>query len=144
MTEKEFVSRWIAKLASEGIKNFPADFINSLAYKDLKLPVKPLLIGKELFGTYEIITVDGKSVFHAEDYLQAKFIIYSNRNTSSVIHLPVSNDEIKLAVSDYESYLDKIIKNIEADYQKYFPDLKENDPGSVIMEIFRIMNLVRV
>jgi hypothetical protein len=143
MSKKEFIGKWTSKLAG-GVKIFPGDFINPLHYSEIKLPGKPLLIGEELFGRHEILTTEGKPVFHTDDYLQAKFIIYANRNNPLIVHIPSSIAETKAAVSEYESYLDIIIKEIETDYKLNFPDKKSNTSDAVVTEIFRIMNFVRV
>jgi hypothetical protein len=50
MSEKKFINKWTSKLASDGIKSFPVDFINLKNYFEINLPGKPLLIGEELFG----------------------------------------------------------------------------------------------
>ncbi len=142
MSEKEFVSSSASKLASNGIKNFPRDFTELKEHTELKLPGKTLLIGKEFFGKYEIHTADGNSVLHAESYLQAKYILYANRITPQIIHLPVDDTELKMGVQKYESYLDQIIKDIEADYKKSFPEQKNSK--FVVNEIFTLLNLVRV
>jgi len=55
MTEKEFISSRVSRLASDGIKIFPSDFIVIKDYKELRLPGKTLLIGEEFFGKYEIL-----------------------------------------------------------------------------------------
>lgn len=144
MSEKEFIKKWTSKLTSDGIKNFPSDFTNPKNYKEIKLPGKQLLIGEELFGTYEILTTDSKSVFHAESYQQAEFIIYSNRNTPEIILIPENINELKDAVQRYEAYLDEIIKQIELDYQLMFSANKVSNSGLIVAEIFKIMNLVRM
>ncbi len=142
MSEKEFITSSASKLASDGIKNFPRDFIELKEHTELKLPGKTLLIGEEFFGKYEIHTAEGNSVFHAENYQQAKYILYTNRETPHLIHLPVNDTELKAGVQKYELYLDNIIKNIEADYKKSFPDQKNSK--LVANEIFKLLNLVRV
>lgn len=142
MNEKEFISSWVLNLTSEGIKNFPADFISINNYTELKLPGKTLLIGEEFFGKYEIITADGNSVLHANSYLQTKFIIYSNRNKPGVILIPLDESELKGAIQIYESYLDSIIKSIEKTYNGSFYEAKNSK--FVVNEIFRQLNLVRL
>ncbi|HSP87152.1 MAG TPA: hypothetical protein VLN45_03410 [Ignavibacteriaceae bacterium] len=142
MNGKEFISSWVSKLASANIKNFPADFISLTNFTELKLPGKTLLIGEEFFGKYEIITPDGNSVLHTENYLQAKFILYANRNTPELILIPKDESKIKNAVQKYESYIDSIIKEIEIDYKKTLPE--EKNSKTVVNEIFRQLNLVRV
>ncbi len=142
MNEKEFINSWTSNLASDGIKNFPTDFISFKNYKELKLPGKTLLIGKEFFGKHEIITTSGKSIFHSDNYLQAKFILYANRNTPEMIHIPSEETELKNSIQLYEAYLDSLIKHIENGYKKNLPEEKKSK--SVVNEIFRQLNLVRV
>lgn len=140
MSEKEFINSYVFKY-SGSIKNFPSDFISEKNFlKELKLPGKTLLIGKEFFGKYEIITPDGNPVLHAESYIHAKFILYSNRNNPQLIFIP-PDDEMKQAVKLYEQYLDTIIKEIETDCKKHFPE--EKNSNVVANEIFRQLNLVR-
>ena len=142
MSEKEFINSIASKLASNVIKNFPYDFIELKEYTELKLPGKTLLIGEEFFGNYEIHAADGNSILHAENYLQAKYILYANRKTPHIIHLPVNENKLKEGVQKYESYLDGIIKHIEADYKKSFADQKNSK--FVVNEVFKLLNLVRV
>ena len=142
MDEKEFIISSASRLASKGIKNFPGDFIILKEYTELKLPGKTLLIGEEFFGKYEIHTADGTSVLQAENYLRAKYILYANKQTPHLIHLPVKDDEIKVSIQKYESYLDNLIKDIEAEYKKFFPEQKNSK--FIVNEIFKLLNLVRV
>lgn len=142
MDQKEFISSIISKLISDGIKNFPADFIKGDNHKELELPGKTLLIGEEFFGKYEIITSDGKSVLHAENYLLAKFIIYSNRNTPRLILVPSDENEVKRSILIYENYLDSLIRNVESDYRRFLPE--EKNSNLIVNEIFRQLNLVRL
>jgi len=142
MSEKEFISGWTARLSSEGIKSFPFDFTKFDEHKELRLPGKTLVLGEEFFGNYEILTVDGISVFHAESYNQAKFILYSNRNRPEIMHIPAAENDLKSAVSEYEEYLDSIIRKIESDYKDSLPD--EKNSNEVVNEIFRVMNLLRL
>ena len=143
INEKVFVSSWVSKFFSAGIKIFPLDFISlNNNCVELKLPGKTLLIGKEFFGGFEIITPDGNSVLHAENYLQAKFIIYSNRNSPRLILVPTVESELKKALQLYENYLDSIIREVETDYKKNFRE--EKNSKSVVNEIFKQLNLVRI
>jgi hypothetical protein len=142
MSEKEFITSNASKLASNGIKNFPRDFIELKEHKELILPAATLLIGEEFFGKYEIHTAEGNSVIHTENYLQAKYILYANRETPQIIHLPTNETVLKAVVQKYESYLDNIIKDIETDYKKSFPGLKNSK--LVVNEVFKLLNLVRV
>ena len=142
MSEKEFILGWTARLSSEGIKSFPYDFITFNEHKEVRLPGKTLVLGEEFFGNYEIITVEGVSVLHAESNDQAKFILYANRNRPEIMHVPLKESDLKFSVSAYEKYLDSIIRRIESDYRENFPDEKNFD--AVMNEIFRVMNLTRL
>ncbi|RPI74104.1 MAG: hypothetical protein EHM47_04490 [Ignavibacteriales bacterium] len=141
MSEKEFISSWISRLTSEGIKNFPRDFIAANNFEKINLPGKTLLIGEKFFDRYEIITPDGASVIHVNNYTAAKFILYANRNKPDSILMP-DEIEIQKAVHSYEPYIDSIIKRIEKDYKKVFPDDKNSK--MIVNEIFRQLNIVRV
>ena len=142
MSEKEFINSCASKFVSKGIKNFPRDFIEPKDYTELKLPGKTLLIGEEFFGKYEMHTADGNSILHADNYSQAKYILYANRTTPGLLNLPVNDNELKTGLRKYESYLDSIIKVIETDYKKSFPDQKNS--RFVVNEVFKLLNLVRV
>ena len=141
MTEKEFISGWINKIGKTGIKDFPDDFIINFITEEIELPGKTLVLGQEFFGSHEILTIDGTPFLQLSSFDKAKYLIYSNRLKPKFIHIPTKNSEIKLAVSDYENYLDNFLKEINADYNIKFPDGK----NSVVSanEIFRILNLTR-
>jgi len=142
MCEKEFISGWTARLSYEGIKSFPYDFIKFNEHKEIRLPGKTLILGEEFFGNYEIITVDGVSVLHAESNDQAKFILYANRNRPEIMHIPLKESDLKSSISEYEEYLDSIIRRIETDYKENFPE--EKNFNAVMNDIFRVMNLTRL
>ncbi len=141
MSEKEFISSWKLKLESGNLKNFPGNFVNAESFKELRLPAKTLVMGEEFFGTFEILTVDGNPVHQASTYAQAKYILYANRNKPEVIPIPADEDAVKKANSNYETYLDSLIKDIEKDYKKNFP--AEKNSKSITNEIFRLLNLTR-
>ena len=142
MSEKEFISGWTARLSSEGIKSFPYDFVTFNERKEIRLPGKTLILGEEFFGNYEILTVDGISVLHAGSNDEAKFILYANRNKPEIMHIPSKGSDLKSSISEYEGYLDSIIRRVESDYKKNFPDEKNFD--GVMNEIFRVLNLTRL
>lgn len=141
MTEKEFADGWINKLNDKGLKKFPQDFFSSNEYRQINLPGKGLILGKEFFGNFEILTADGSPVLQAGTFNQAKYIIYSSRSKPESIKIPLDENEIKEANSAYESYLDSMIKMIEKDYKNNFAEGKNS--RSVVNEIFRKLNLTR-
>jgi hypothetical protein len=141
LTEKEFISKWTASLSENGIKAFPEDFKDNKSSEEIKLPGKTLVIGEEFFGNYEVLTIDGTAVLHAENQYKAKYIVYSSRKKNTSIKIPVKSEDIKIAVAKYENYLDSIIKEIEADYKKSFPGEKRNN--DLTNEIFRVLSLNR-
>ena len=141
MTEKDFIISWINKLSTDGIKIFPKDFCHFSNFNELKIPSKRLVLGKEFFGKYEILSAEGDVVFQAENINQAKFIIYANRLKPDSIIIPLNEDEIKIANTKYESYLDFLLKQIENDYKKFFDNGKNY--YAVANEIFKKLNLIR-
>ena len=58
MNEKEFISSWVSKLASDRIKNFPADFISiNNNCIEIRLPSKTLLIGEDMKSNILWLTI---------------------------------------------------------------------------------------
>lgn len=141
MKEKEFISKWTSSLSENGIKKFPEDFLVGEDIEEIFLPDKTLIIGKEFFGRYEVLTVDGTAILQAESLYKAKYIAYSSRTKTGSVKIPLNDDHIKTTVIQYESYLDSIIKEIESDYKKNFPGEKRS--SALINETFRILNLNR-
>lgn len=109
MDEKNFISLWIKTLNDESIKNFPIDFFAVCNCKNYNLPGKALLIGKEFFGEYELISAEGLEVFWVDSYERAKFFIYANRSKPKTLSVPIENSFIKDMTTKYEKYLDSII-----------------------------------
>lgn len=141
MTEKKFIADWVIKLTDEALKEFPDDFLKTEKLKIISLPCKALVIGQEFFGSYEILSVDGQSVCQASSYDEAKYILYSNRNKTSTVKIPVDPNNIKEALTLYNEYLDAIIKHVEADYKKTLPGMKNSN--YIVNEIFKRLNLTR-
>lgn len=141
MNEKDFIKKWIDQLKVEGLKKFPADFISISVSKEIEVPKQTLLIGEEFFGAFEVITISGEQVYQANNYFEAKFIVYASRARSGNIFIPTDSKDIQYSVKDYEQYLDKILQRIENDFNKTFP--KSKNFSSVSSEIFNTLNLVR-
>lgn len=141
MNEKEFISKWTGSLSRSGIKKFPGDFAPEGEFENISLPGKPLVIGEEFFGNFEVLTTDGAAVLQADSQSRAKYIVYSSRDKITSLAVPGNPGEIKKAVSAYEAYLDSIIKEIESDYRKVFPGEKRG--AALVNEIFRVLNLNR-
>ncbi len=141
MNEKKFITDWVIKLSAEGLKEFPVDFLKTDEAKTINLPEKTLVVGQEFFGSYEILTTDGKSVHQASDYNEAKYFIYANRTKPKEILLPSKKEKVLETITFYQEYLDTLIRHIEADYKKNFPGMKNS--CYVVNEIFRHLNLVR-
>ncbi len=141
MTEKKFIADWIIKLNEEGLKEFPGAFLKTDELKEIVLPGKTLVIGKEFFGSYEILSTDGESVYQAASLDEAKYIVYSSRDKSSLIKIPADGKYTREALSLYNEYLDAIIKHIETDYKKIFP--REKKSNYIVNEIFKRLNLTR-
>jgi hypothetical protein len=140
LTEKEFISLCIKEIREEGIKSFPSDFISddNNSYV-LHTGGKTLLIGNEMFGSYEIITTDGSPVLVTDNYDTAKYVIYSSRERTEKINIPADSADVHESVLEYEEHLKSIVQKISSRYKKEFP--AGNTP-EIINEIFRKLNLV--
>ena len=141
MNEKYFVDNWISKVQTAGIKQFPHHFIDETQIDIISIPAKTLVIGHEFFGSYEIITTDGESVYHASNHAEAKFIVYSSKERNGKAYLPKDKSIIKNLVDTYNKYLDDLLGQIKKDYRKMFPEGK--NVQAVSNEIFQKLNLIR-
>lgn len=141
LSEKEFVNKWTKFLSEEGIKKFPDKFADLNDYVLIELPKQTLMLGKEFFGAYEILTTSGESVYQASDLNEAKFIIYAGRNRSGRVNLPLSKNETGLSIKKYEAYIDSILLKVQKDFKQEFPN--NQNFSSVSNDIFKILNLTR-
>ncbi|MBE0551071.1 MAG: hypothetical protein IH619_01650 [Ignavibacterium sp.] len=141
MSEEFFIESWLSKIQSSGIRQFPLDFIDESQLINISIPVKTLVIGQEFFGAYEIITTDGESVYHASNYDEAKFIVYSSKERNGKSYLPKDRSMTKTLVDSYNNYLDDLLTQIKNDYKKNFKDGK--NVNAVSNEIFKKLNLIR-
>lgn len=142
MIEKEFITAQIAKLKSSGLKIFPEDFCDLSDTKELNLPERNLVLGKDFFGSFEITTTKGESVLNIEDQLEAKFIVYSSKKRAKQIKIPKDPKLITESVKKYESYLDELLTKIRNDYRK--ENLGFKNIGIISGEIFKKLNLTRL
>lgn len=142
MNEKDFITSWVLLLKEEKLKPFPADFTIDAQYENVSFNKKRILIGKEFFGEYELIDIEGKEVLRVDSYAKAKYFVYANRNHHKVISIPTSSDAVKQMTAAYEKQLDSILKRIMIDYIKKFPGMKNS--AEVINRIFDHLNLIRL
>jgi len=141
LNEELFIENWISKVQSSGIRQFPLHFIDESQLDIVSIPIKTLVIGQEFFGAYEIITTDGESVYHANNYDEAKFIVYSSKERNGKSYLPKDRSMTKTLVDSYNNYLDALLAQIKNDYKKNFKDGK--NVNGVSNEIFKKLNLIR-
>jgi len=141
LNQELFIENWISNVQSSGIRKFPYHFIDDSQLDIVSIPIKTLVIGQEFFGAYEIITTDGESVYHADNYDEAKFIVYSSKERNGKAYIPKDKSMIKTLVDSYNKYLDDLLAQIKNDYKKNFPDGKNIHPVS--NEIFQKLNLIR-
>ena len=123
------------------MRTFPHDFLSNCETEEMMLPQKPLIIGNEFFGYYEILTTDGSSVMQVESHEKAKYLVYASRYNSGKILIPKSGKEIKTVIKNYHNYLEEIISQIKSDYNKNFPTSKNSNEA--VNEIFRILNIIK-
>ncbi len=142
MSEKDFIFSKSKELSLEGIKNFPVDFINSNQFTEIEVPEKVLLLGKDFFGSFEVISATGDFSISFYDEFEARYVVYASRNRKSKIKMPLEKVNVRKAVEDYEKYLDKLLQEIKNDYLRKFSGGKNFT--LVSNEIFKKLNLIRL
>ena len=101
-------------LIQEGIKTFPADFLNKKLKpqecSDVPVPDVTLRLGGYFFGQQEVAG-EGFS-YQARSLPVAKYIIYARKPAEYIVSLP--NDEIVVtkAVANYENYLKELFQKL--------------------------------
>lgn len=140
MNEKEYIAKWKDRIGNELLKSFPNDFIEGSEVDPIELPGKSLMLS-ELFNSYEIIDSDGNTYFTTDDYFKAKYILYSTRLRPKQIEILRDSNKIKSAVKGYEKHLDSLLKEMEQNYKKEFPDAVSFLKVSNV--IFNSLNLQR-
>ncbi|WKZ69065.1 MAG: hypothetical protein QY331_13980 [Melioribacteraceae bacterium] len=140
MKEKEFAKEWVTNNKGK-INSFPDDFLSSGKTEKIILPQKVLVLGSELFGTYEILDEHGNEELKVDDIYKAKFILYSNRTKPKYINCPIDVNEIKSVVKSYEKYLDELLEQIKKEFKSTFPDSKSFP--EISNYIFNSLNLKR-
>jgi len=141
MDQKIFISESIKKIQDTGLKRFPEEFLNSFETESISVPPKSLFIGGELFGIFEVTTIEGDVIHTTDSYEKAKYIVYASRWKPAIIKIPKSEVEILAVLREYNNYLDSIMKGIATDFKYYFDDPKSLN--ETINQIFKILNLTR-
>ena len=142
MTEKEFIQKWAQKIYDENTVVFPFEKADESAYtEEIHLPQKNLMIGGSFFDNYEIITPLGETVYQAEDYDQAKFIVYASRTRPESISIPLNKEKLKDIITSYEQQIDNLFKAILKDFKRELP--QGIDGTDTANSIFRLANIVR-
>jgi hypothetical protein len=141
MTQKKFTDRWIKRIKEDKLQKFPDSYIKSFDCFEIAFPQKTLLLGSELFGSYEILDINKTVVYTAHSLTEAKYILYANRWLPAKLAIP--NDEIDLqnTVKEYEKHLDSIIRECEKDFKFDFPD--SDRFSEVSRTIFSSLNIRR-
>jgi len=142
VTEKEFTAETVEHYLGKGINVIPADFVETTFVEVLDIPKKTLILGEELFGSFEIITTDGSQVLLTDDLMKGKFIVYASCNANGLIEIPQDKKMIEDAVEKYENYIDFILIEIQKDFETGFPGSENN--LDVVNEIFKKLNLIRI
>jgi len=142
LTSKEFIKNKLKELSGRGVKNFPDNFLFPCEVNEITLPPESLIIGNELFGNYEVITIKGHPFCHTDTLLKAKYIVYAGKQKDRKIKIPVNERDIEAAIKNYEKYLDTMLRETEKDYRKLFPENK--DVNNIVNEVFRLLNLNRL
>ncbi|MGE5497474.1 MAG: hypothetical protein ACM3Q2_05360 [Syntrophothermus sp.] len=141
MTEKDFVASWIEKLQGGLLPQFPGDYIDGIACSEMALPGKNILLGEELFGSYELIDSEGNSVMVTDSHARAKYVLYSNRVYLNSVKIPEDEQKTADIVKTYEKKIDSLVKDIEKNFKKEFPESKNFLQAS--NTIFNKLNIKR-
>jgi hypothetical protein len=141
MTEKEFVSRWIARLRQEELKKFPEDFLNEENLRWFNNNSRKLTPGSEFFGNYEVIDTSGNRVLTVENFEIAKYYSYASRGKPENFPVPLSSEAIVRSVKEYDKYLDSLLKEMAMDFQKHFTDSQSFN--RIASKIFLSLDLQR-
>lgn len=102
---KEHVEK---EIVPDGLESFPDAFIGRIARSDLlEIPTtgRPLHVGKEFFGKYDIMDKDGAKIYEAEGLDTADYIICCYRENELIIRVPKSDRHVTKAVKSYEKYI---------------------------------------
>ncbi|GJQ62045.1 MAG: hypothetical protein SCALA702_10980 [Melioribacteraceae bacterium] len=140
MNDKEFIQYYVDKLKTE-LKNFPNDFLPECEVRTISLPGKNILLGSELFGSFEIIDTAGNLVLTADDYSEAKYLLYTNRLHPLEVNLPEDESIREKCVKNYEKYLDRIVNDIMDTYDTKVENGK--DKMKIANNVFNQLNLRR-
>jgi hypothetical protein len=138
LKEKDYYKKKADELKLS-LKYFPDDFIKVSKGRTFNLPVHNLIPGKEFFGSIEVTAPDGSPWYISDDISEAKYLIYARQNGNKEVIIP-EPDLMKTAVSEYENYLDLLMKEIGKEFRIKFP---EGEISKAIAEVFRLLNLVR-
>jgi len=139
MNEKDFINNWIEKIESN-FQKFPNDYVSNIETENYEMPGKPIALGSELFGQFEIVDLDGNPVLQTDDYFFIKYVLYSNRLKPASIPKPKNDSEIAKVVKEYETLLDSIMKDIKSELMKLLPT---SDFLRITNQIFSALNLQR-
>ncbi len=139
MNEKDFINKWIEKIESS-FQIFPNDYVTNIEIENYEMPGKPIALGSELFGQFEIVDLEGNLVLQTGDYNFIKYVLYANRLKPEAIPKPTIDSEISRIVKEYETQLDSIVKEIKNELAKLLPT---SDFLRVSNQIFNALNLQR-
>ena len=139
MNEKDFINKWIEKIESS-FQIFPNDYVTNIEIENYEMPGKPISLGSELFGQFEIVDLEGNLVLQTDDYNFIKYVLYANRLKPEAIPKPTIDSEISRIVKEYETQLDSIVKEIKNELAKLLPT---SDFLRVSNQIFNALNLQR-
>jgi len=139
MSEKDFINNWIEKIESN-FQKFPTNYVNGIETENYEMPGKPISLGSELFGQFELVDLEGNPVLQTDDYNFIKYFLYSNRLKPSSIPKPKNSSQIAEVVKEYEAQLDSIMKEIKCELTKLLPG---SNFLRITNQIFSALNLHR-
>ncbi|MCK9279764.1 MAG: hypothetical protein M0P71_04020 [Melioribacteraceae bacterium] len=140
MTEKNFTEYWLKEIRGN-LKKFPDQFLEGISSETKLLPGKILVLGPELFGSYEIIDSDGNPVLQTDDFSKAKYFLYASMYRPKELQIPLDHKQINEVVRDYEKHVDGFLQMMEKEFKEKFPESKKFN--SISNHIFNSLSLSR-
>lgn len=132
----------IKEILSQDVRKFPDGFleenIDEKPHKDFIIGEELLKYGRYLFGKQEIISDSGFK-YEAENPVEAKFIIYSQRSGKNSIKIPKEQLTLFKTVKSYEIYLRGLKNNL---FKSFFNrTLNHQISESLAKKVFEELNL---
>ncbi len=115
----------LADVLPDGVKTFPADFLDPAAlddgFREVPVPADGFQIDTRLVGRKELIGANGWH-YTAKTPQEAKFLVYAHRAGATSVRVPTQTVAVIQTVAHYEAYL----RQLKADLRQRFHERTMN------------------